>query len=324
MVYESNHSSSDKVAAKPVGHGSNKRKRIGLAAAVAAVVVGGGVAAMGIANAGTTPTPSSPYIVGPTAASLSAGESETLQIAGRTFQGNAVPANANGVTVSVTAINPAASGHLTVYRSGSPRPGTATVNYRRNQSATGTAAVTLDGRGRLSVYSSERTRYTLRLLSFSTPDTVPSCASTISTITPGTRTLATVGGSIRSGATDFGSVTLPAGTYDTRVIGGFTGFNNTDTWLPANVFLTGTLVVVKGATIASDFSNDVTAGGVVIPRSASNSLTQDPTLSISTFLTLTSTTEVHVQLFAYASDSSSTGSGHVKANIQSAQFRRLC
>lgn len=326
MEYHSEHSMTDKVAATPVTRKRRwNRKRLGLSAAVTAVVLGGGVAAMGIANAGTTPTPSNPYLVGPTAAQLTSGETETLQVGGRTFQGTSVPANATGVTVSVSSVNPSSSGHITVYETGQNRPNASTISFRRGQSVTGTAVVGLSNGGRLNVYSSVRTRYTLRLLSFTTPDTLPpSCSSAISTIAPSTRTLTNVGGSIRSGATDFGSVTLPRGTYDTRVIGGFTGFNNTDTWLPANVFLTGTLVIVKGATIAADFSNDVTAGGVVIPKSNSNTLTQDPTVAISTFLVLNTTTEVHVKLFAYASDSGTAGSGQVKANVQSAQFRKVC
>lgn len=304
-----------------------KYKRIGLAAAVAAVVVGGGVAAMGIASAGTTPTPAHPYIVGPSGSSLNSGETETLQVAGRTFSGTFVPANATGVTVTVSSVNPSGSGHLTIYTTGTSRPSSSTVSFHRGQNNAGTATVALNGQGRLNVYTSERTRYTLRLLSYSTPDTLPACSSTIATIAPSTKTLTNVGGSIRAtggGATDFGSVTLPAGTYDTRVIGGFTGFNNTDTWLPSGVFLTGTLVVVKGATINADFSNDITAGGVIIPKSDSATLTQDPTVAISTFLVLDASTDVHVKLFAYASNSGTAGSGQVKANVQSAQFRRVC
>lgn len=302
-----------------------KYKRIGLAAAVIAVVLAGAAAAMGIASADVTPVPTTPYIVSPPGTTLHHNDAMTIQIAGQTFSGTSVPSNADGVTVSVTVINPPSSGRLTVYTTGTrPRPTTPTVSYRRNQTSTDTAVVALDSRGRLTVYSSETVRFTMKLLSFSTPDTTPVCIATISTITPSVKTLTNVGGSIRTGATDFGSVTLAAGTYDTRVIGGFTGLNNTDTWLPPNVFLTGTLVVVKGDTIAPDFSNDITDGGVIIPISNSATLTQDPTLAISTFLILNATTEVHVKLFAYASNSSTAGSGQVKANLQSAQFRKIC
>lgn len=301
------------------------RRRIGLVATVTAVVLGGGVAAVGIADAGVNPTPAHPYIVAPPGTSIGDGDTQTLQIAGRTFSGTAVPSNATGANVSITSVNPSSSGFLTVYTTGTRRPGTSTVSYRRNQTATGTASVALDSRGRLTVYTSDRTRFTMRLLSYTTPDAPPpACVATLSTIAPSTRTLTNVGGSIRTGATDFGSVTLPAGTYDTRVIGGFTGFNNTDTWMPDNVFLTGTLVVVKGATINADFSNDITAGGVIIPRSSSATLTQDPTVAISTFLVLTESTDVHVKLFAYASNSGTAGSGEVEANVQSAQFRKVC
>jgi hypothetical protein len=304
-----------------------RTKRYALAATVVAVVAGGGVAAVGIANADTTPTPSTPYIVGPPGTSLGSGKTTTIQVAGKTFSGTAVPSNATAALVKITSINPSSSGSLTVYTSGNRPTGSPTVTFRRGQNASGTANVPLDSRGRLVVYSSAWTRFTLQLQSYTTPTTtppVPTCTATISTIAPSTKTLTAVGGSIRAGATDFGSVNLPAGTYDARVIGGFTGFNNNDTWLPPGVFLTGTMTVVKGATINADFSNNVTAGGVMIPKSDSTTLTQDPTLAISTFLVLDAPTEVHIKLFAYASNSGTAGSNQVKANVQSAQFRKLC
>jgi len=311
-----------------------KRGRAGrhaLAATVVAVIAGGGIAAVGVANADTTPTPSNPYIVAPPGASLDSGDATTIQVAGRTFSGTAVPSNATGAVVKITSVNPSHSGSLTVYTSGNRPTGAATVSYQRGKSTSGTATVSLDSRGRLAVYSTARTRFTLQLQSYTTPTTTPpppTCTATISTIEPSTKTLTQVGGSIRAaspaGATDFGSVNLPAGTYDARVIGGFTGFNNNDTWLPSGVFLTGTMTVVKGATINSDFTNNVTAGGVMIPKSDSTTLTQDPTLAISTFLILDAPTEVHIKLFAYASNSGTAGSGQVKANVQSAQFRKVC
>lgn len=322
-------------------------KRIGLATALAAVVAGGAYAAVGTASASSVPevrraapdirravnpVPSSPYIVAPPGATLDSGDTDRIVVAGRTFSGTAVPSNATAVTVNVAALNPSAAGFLTVFTTGTTRPGGATLSYRRHRDASTTATVTLDSKGRLSVYSSERTQYTLRLLSYTTPDSTPptqgsgspSCTSTISTIAPSTRTITNVGGSIRTRATDFGSVTLPAGTYDARVIGGFTGATSNDTWYPNDAFLTGTLVLVKGADIAADFSNDVTAGGMVIPKSQSATLTQDPTLSISTFLVLAQSTDVHVKLFAYESNSGTAGSGQLQGNIQSAQFRKLC
>jgi hypothetical protein len=308
-----------------------RARRYVLGAAVVAVVAGGGVAAVGIANADTTPTPSSPYIVAPPGTTLDDGDSTTIQVAGKTFSGTAVPSNATAAVVKISSVNPSSSGGLTVYTTGKRPSGAATVTFRRGQNVSGTANVALDSRGRLSVYSTARTRFTLQLQSFTTPTTTPpppTCTATISTIAPSVKTLTQVGGSIRAaspgGATDFGSVTLPAGTYDARVIGGFTGFNNKDTWLPSGVFLTGTMTVVKGAEINSDFTNNVTAGGVMIPKSDSDTLTQDPTLSISTFLVLTEQTDVHVKLFAYASNSGTAGSGQVKANVQSAQFRKVC
>lgn len=343
----SQHSTTNKVAAKPVTPGRSwNRKRVGLTAAFAAVVLGGGVTAMGMASASTTPAsvrrvanPAdvrrgvTPVVAHPVIVSnenLDGDDTENIQIAGRTFGGTSVPSNATGVSVSIVVNNAADNGRMTVYPTGSDRPRTATLSYRRHTDTSGNADVALGSRGRITVYSSEHIHFTMRLLSFTTPDTSttpppPSCTSTISTIAPSTKTLTNVGGSIRSGATDFGSVTLPAGTYDARVIGGFTGAKNTDTWYPNTLFLTGTMVLVKGGTIASDFSNvAATEGGVLIPKSQSATLTQDPTLPISTFLTLGESTEVHVKLFAYASDSGTAGSGNLQGNLQSAQFRKLC
>src|ERR1044072_8800642 len=90
-----------------------KRGRAGrhaLAATVVAVIAGGGIAAVGVANADTTPTPSNPYIVAPPGASLDSGDATTIQVAGRTFSGTAVPSNATGAVVKITSVNPSHSG----------------------------------------------------------------------------------------------------------------------------------------------------------------------------------------------------------------------
>jgi hypothetical protein len=148
-------------------------------------------------------------------------------------------------------------------------------------------------------------------------------APVLKSIDGSTKTL-DVGGSIRTRSTDFGSVTLAAGTWDARVVGGWTGLNNGNKdCTSGSTFLTGTLVVVKGDTINSDFSNDVTAGGVLIPESDSATLTQDPTAAVNTYLVLSEPTEVHVKLFAYASDSSQSCSGTLKGNVQVAQFAKI-
>lgn len=311
-----------------------KYKKAVLSASVAAVVVGGSIAAVGIASASVPApqpanvnvVPAAPRIVAPPGVLLNAGQTVTIQVAGRTFGSTHVPNNTTGVTVSISSINPSEDGQLTVWTTEVGRPGTPSVNYAKGQSNTNVVTVGLNSQGRINVYSSAATRFVMALMAFNTPDhpVDPACNAALVSIPKSTKTLTNVGGSIRTGATDFGSITLPRGVYDTRVIGGFTGLNNTDTWLPSGVFLTGTLIVVKGDTIDADFGNDVTAGGVILPKSDSATLTQDPTVEVSTFLVLNTATRVHVQLFAYASNSGTAGSGQVKANVQSAQFRRVC
>lgn len=112
-----------------------------------------------------------------------------------------------------------------------------------------------------------------------------------------------VGGSIRTRATDFGSITLPAGVWTASVRGTFVGFNN-GTDLPAAVGVTGTLIVQKGDTMGDDFQNNITVGGIAIPRAASDTLTQDPTAAINDTIVLTTETTLHFKAFGYASDSS--------------------
>lgn len=310
---------------------SSKRKIV-VGTMFAAVLAGVGVYAVGVANASVpAPVPSyvnvvpaAPRIVAAPGITLNAGQAVDIAVAGKTFGTTAVPANTTGVTVSISSIAPSAAGSLTVWTTEAGRPGTPSVNYKLGETATNVVTVGLNSTGKLSVYSSQKTRFLMALLAFNTPVPAPTCTPTMTEIPASSKTLTKVGGSIRSGATDFGSVTLPAGTYDTRVVGGFTGLNNDDTFLSEGTFLTGTLTVVKGAEINSTFTNNVTAGGVLIPKSNSDTLTQDPTVAISTFLVLPEPTDVHVKLFAYASNSSTEGSGEVKANVQVAQFRKVC
>lgn len=310
------------------------RKRILLTAVTVAAVAGSTVAAIGIASASvpplvaanTTVVPSAPRIVAPPGMALNAGQTVTLAVGGHTFGDVTVPADATGVTVSITSLNPAAAGQLVAWTTDAGRPGTPNVTYAKGESATNVVTIGLNDAGKLNVYSSAKTKFAMALMAFNTPAPAPAptCDATVASIPAATKTLTHVGGSIRTGATDFGHITLAAGTYDARVIGGWTGLNNLNNTVPDGVSLTGTMVVVKGDTINADFTNDVTAGGIAIPRSTSDTLTQDPTAAISTFLVLTESTEVHVQLFAYASNSGTAGSGEVKANVQSAQFRRVC
>lgn len=311
----------------------SRRRKLGALGGVLVAVVAGTTALYGALSASASvPTPelgyvtvlpSAPRVVAYPGTQLNAGQTVTVQIAGENFSGTAIPSNTTGVTVSISSVTPAAAGNLKVWTAEAGEPGTPAVVFGAGQSATNVASVGLNSTGKLNVKASVKTRFVLAITEYVTPVPV-ACKSTLYTIPAAVKTLTKVGGSIRTGATDFGSVTLPAGTYDTRVVGGFTGLNNGDDWLPADVFLTGTLTVVKGDEINATFTNNVTAGGVLIPKSNSATLTQDPTLAISTFLVLDAATDVHVKLFAYASNSGTAGSDHVKANVQSAQFRSTC
>lgn len=310
------------------------RKRAILTAAVAAIVLGGGIAAIGVANASvpppvpakTTLLPGGPRIVPGPGKTLAAGEQTTIQVAGKTFGGVAFPANITGLVITITAVNPASDGYLTVWTTDAGRPGTPTVSFKKGASATNISQISVNSEGSINVWASTNATFVMGALGYLAPDaaTPAACAATIAEIPPSAKTLDKVGGSIRTNATDMGSITLPKGTYDTRIIGGWTGLNKVNNTVPADVFLTGTLTVVKGAEINPSFTNNVTTGGVIIPDSNSNTLTQDPTAIISTFLVLDAETEVHIKSFAYADNSGTAGSGELKANIQSAQFRKVC
>lgn len=130
-----------------------------------------------------------------------------------------------------------------------------------------------------------------------------------------------VGGSIRTRASDFGTVTLPAGVWTASVRGTFVGFNN-GTDLPAAVSVTGTFLIQKGDTMGDDFENNITVGGITIPRAASDTLTQDPTAAINDTIKLDTATTLHFKAFGYASDSS-TRDSVLKFGLDSATFVKI-
>lgn len=141
-------------------------------------------------------------------------------------------------------------------------------------------------------------------------------------------TLHNVGGSIRSGVTDLGATALETpGTYDIKVLATFFRKVNTSSnpeWASKQTY--GTLVVWTGDSINADFSNDTTVGGVLIPKVNSTTLTIDPTADMSATITTTTPDEpVHVGVFAYNDDSSSTGTGEgvFSAALQAASFEEL-
>jgi hypothetical protein len=137
-----------------------------------------------------------------------------------------------------------------------------------------------------------------------------------------------IGGSIRTGATDLGSVTLNKGVYDAKVLATFYRKVNTSSdpeWAGKQTYMT--LVVVVGDSINPDFSNDYTAGGILLPIVHSTTLTVDPTGQIDQTISIpANNTPVHVMAFGYNDDSSSTGTagqpgaGDISALLQTATF----
>jgi len=147
----------------------------------------------------------------------------------------------------------------------------------------------------------------------------------------GPTVLTNVGGSIRTGVTKLGSTTLDAGTYDAKVLATFFRKANTSSDPAfANIQTYGTLVVWTGDSIAPDFSNDLTVGGVLIPKVNSTTLTIDPTANLDSQLQIPADgTQVNVGVFAYDDNSGSEGTtgqpgaGDFSAALQSATFTKL-
>lgn len=313
-----------------------------LALGITAVGLAAAVGVTTSASAATTPTvptpkagnitilPTMPRIVGPSApVSLSTGSQVTLDVGGKTFGDYTVPANATGVTVSITTITPQGTGSLKVWTTGAGEPGTPTVNYNAGETNTALAFVGLDTDGELNVKAvGAGTKFMLGLINYVTPLATPAISSipandvVLSHIGPSVRTDNTTPG---SGVTDLGSVTLAAGTYDARVIGGFSGLKNTAD-IPAGTSLLGGLFLTKGAGIPAGFGNVLAqTQGIEIPKtnSGSASYTVDPTAQVDTFITLTESTSVHVQAYAYSSDGADRSALNVHANIASAKFLKL-
>jgi hypothetical protein len=321
----------------------NRKLLSGLAAA--AIAVTGAFALTGSASAAVdnstalpangTVLPQARRIVPFPGMSLNANQTVALQVAGQTFESDAhVPADATGVVVSITSIAPEGNGNLRVWTTGAGTPSTGAVYFHTGEQATNLAFVAL-GDGKINVQAiGAKTKFVLALMSYYTPLAAPPVPTTIAA---NEKALENIGPSVRtdnatpgSGVTDLGHVTLPAGTYDTRVIGGFSGLKNTAD-IPAGTFLEGFLAVTKGAGIPAGFGNVLAqTQGVEIPKTNSSSATYtiDPTIQLSTFITLTESTDVHVQLYAYSSNGVDYGSTDdhplgVKANIASAKFLKI-
>jgi hypothetical protein len=85
----------------------------------------------------------------PAAASpLQAGTYAQLAIGGRC----GIPPTAKAVSLNVTVVSPSAGGHLRLYSSGTPRPGTSSINYVSGRTRANNAVVSLGVDGAVVVY----------------------------------------------------------------------------------------------------------------------------------------------------------------------------
>jgi len=324
------------------------RRRVSLLVAGAAAVsatVAGVVTALP-ASAATPPLvagnitmlPTMPRVFGASnPLTLATGQQVTTDIGGETFSGVTVPANATGVTLSVSTVssgaNATGSGQVRVWTGGEGEPGSPTVTFKANEGTSNLGFVALDSAGKINIKAVNiGTKLIIGIVNYVTPVPAPA-APVVKSIAGTARGAINVGGSIRTRGTEVGSVTLTEGTWDARAVASFQGLNSTNNTVPAGVNLSGTFVLVKGdgtpgddtTIIASDFSNDITSAVPSIPRVSSATLTVDPTALISSFIVVPAgeTLKVTAVVFAAASDSSQSGSGELKAGLDSAQFVKV-
>jgi hypothetical protein len=79
---------------------------------------------------------------------LAAGIDKTILVAGDC----GVPATAKAVSLNVTVVSPSTGGHLRLFASDTPRPGTSLINYSSGQTRANNAVVSLGADGALIVY----------------------------------------------------------------------------------------------------------------------------------------------------------------------------
>lgn len=317
---------------------------------IAALSIAAGAIGLTMTGASAAPTPAPaqaagnittianpPRFVASPGDTLTANVLKHVKVAGATFGAVTVPENATGVSLNVSNNQSGADGQIRVSAKGTPRSGSATVNWVKGQANTASVFVAIGEDGSISFESTSTTRYLVSLTGYVTPVAAPATPVVKVIAAKNSTKLDQVGGSIRGdksqalkGATDFGSVTLPAGTWDARVIGGFKGLNNTTkACTTGDNFLTGTMILVEGngsedANRLFDFDQVLaTDGGVVIPESDSATLTQDPTVKVNPIFTLEEETKITVRLFGYASNSSTECTGTLEGNLQSASFLKI-
>jgi len=72
-----------------------------------------------------------------------------FQITGRC----GIPSTAKAVSLNVTVVSPPANGFMTVYPTGTPRPGTSTISYAANKTRANNAILLLPANGQLTVFN---------------------------------------------------------------------------------------------------------------------------------------------------------------------------
>jgi hypothetical protein len=308
------------------------RNRIILGAAIAAVVVGGTTAGIGVANAAVTADPaqvvaiSAPRIMDNV--TIAANTTQTVDIGGSTINGYSYPAALTGVTLTISAQGVGAAGGLTVWTAGQGKPGNPSLAYSSGTVFTTQVDVTTNAAGAIQLANTGAVKVKVGVTSYLLPKNNP--APVFAAIAPNEVTLAHIGVSVRNdctcaggGTTDLGSVTLPAGTWDVRIMGGFSGIKSTTVLAPGEEIIGG-LFLASDDHISSGFGQVITQNqGVKIPHTVTGTLTVDPTDNLSDFITLTSSTTVHVLAYAYSTASTDESALNVKANIRTAKFLKV-
>ena len=82
---------------------------------------------------------------------LAAGTTRAFAVVGRCQ----IPLSAVAMSVNVAVVAPATAGHLRLFASGSPLPGTSTINYTTGQTRSGNAIVSLGTDGAFVVYANQ-------------------------------------------------------------------------------------------------------------------------------------------------------------------------
>lgn len=306
------------------------RNKLIFALGASAILAGGSLLTANLASADVTAAPAEVVAISASRimdnVTINANTTQTIDIGGSTIAGFSYPAALTGVTLNISAQGVGAAGGLTVWTAGQGKPGNPNVVYGSNTVTDGQVDVTTNGAGAIQMANTGKVKVKVGVASYLLPKGV--VLPTFANIAPNEVTLAHIGVSVRNdneaaagaGATDLGSVTLPAGTWDARIMGGFSG-------IKASVDLASGEQIIGGLFLAND--NKITSGfgevlsqdqGVPIPHTASGTLTVDPTVNLSDFLTLTEPTTVHVLAYAYSTASQDRSSLAVKANIRTAKF----